>query len=64
MINILDKEKPNVYNCPNNIEQVLDKGQNEIIVHWKEPQFEDNVRIAHTYKSYVSIYNTINFIFY
>ncbi|XP_074028257.1 uncharacterized protein [Leptinotarsa decemlineata] len=51
VINVLDKELPKIMMCPENIERTLGKGEHMQIVHWREPEFHDNVGIATVYKS-------------
>ncbi|ENN81575.1 hypothetical protein YQE_02104, partial [Dendroctonus ponderosae] len=50
-ITVEDREAPQVSNCPRDIEKVLERGRRSQIVFWSEPNFLDNVQVAHVYKS-------------
>lgn len=50
---ISDEERPIVHNCPSDQEIELHEGENARMIYWTEPQFTDNVEIAHVYKSKV-----------
>ena len=50
-IHVRDVIPPRVYNCPNDFDIYLDKGEIEKRVFWKEPIFADNVKIAHVMAS-------------
>lgn len=54
VIDVLDKEKPTMSYCPENIEFSLSAEENVKVVHWREPNFYDNVGIFSVYKSKVS----------
>lgn len=58
-IDVLDKERPTMSYCPQNIERTLEKNEVARSVHWDEPQFYDNVGIFTTYRSKVCTY-TLN----
>lgn len=52
-ITVVDEERPLVHNCPSDQDIVLHEGENGRVVYWTEPQFTDNVEVAHVYKSKV-----------
>lgn len=63
-IDVLDKEKPSMSHCPQNIELALYRNELARSVHWQEPQFYDNVGIFSTYRSKVMMNCYLNFVSY
>lgn len=57
IITVVDKEVPQVINCPNNIEYRLSPHEYNKVMYWSEPEFTDNVKVVGVYKSRVSIKN-------
>ncbi|KAG5877748.1 hypothetical protein JTB14_000542 [Gonioctena quinquepunctata] len=51
VINILDKEIPRIIGCPENIEKTIGREKHIQIVHWRDPEFQDNVGVTTVYKS-------------
>ncbi|XP_068220454.1 LOW QUALITY PROTEIN: uncharacterized protein [Palaemon carinicauda] len=51
IVEVVDKEDPQVFGCPKSFTVHLADGEASTEVMWKEPVFKDNVEIAHLWKS-------------
>ena len=53
MIHVKDIEPPKSHQCPSSFSTYIDPGQSVKKVEWKEPVFNDNVKIQHVMASYL-----------